>query len=125
MNFESNNEAAFMVYLSKSKYCALWQCPKIAWLKKYKPEQLELDLSVLSRMDAENEVGDLAMGLFGKYAEATAYNNEKIDISRMIENTRFEIEKGTPVICEASFEYNGLYCAVDILKRADNGWVIY
>ena len=24
---------------SKSKYCGLWQCPKIAWLKKYKPEE--------------------------------------------------------------------------------------
>ena len=33
-----------MIYLSKSKYCGLWQCPKIAWLKKYKPEELELDL---------------------------------------------------------------------------------
>ena len=28
-----------MLYLSKSKYCGLWQCPKIAWLKKYKPEE--------------------------------------------------------------------------------------
>ena len=75
-----------MVYLSKSKYCGLWQCPKIAWLKKYKPEKLELDFSVLSRMDAGNEVGDLAMGLFGEYVEVTAYNNEKIDLARMIEN---------------------------------------
>ena len=29
-----------MVYLSKSKYCGLWQCPKIEWMKKYKPEEL-------------------------------------------------------------------------------------
>lgn len=41
-----------MVYLSKSKYCGLWQCPKIAWMKKYKPEKLTLDGSVLSRMEA-------------------------------------------------------------------------
>ena len=25
-------------YLSKSKYCKCVQCPKILWLKKYKPE---------------------------------------------------------------------------------------
>lgn len=62
-----------MVYLSKSKYCGLWQCPKIAWMKKYKPEELTLDKSVLSRMEAGNEVGDLAMGLFGDYIEVTAY----------------------------------------------------
>ena len=35
-----------MVYLSKSKYCGLWQCPKIAWMKKYKPEKLNLDGSL-------------------------------------------------------------------------------
>ena len=35
------------------------------------------------------------------------------------------MEKGTPVICEASFQYNGLYCAVDILKKENGGWAIY
>ena len=58
-----------MLYLSKSKYCGLWQCPKIAWLKKYKPEKLAFDESTLSRMEAGNEVGDLAMGLFGDFVE--------------------------------------------------------
>ena len=114
-----------MVYLSKSKYCGLWQCPKIAWLKKYKPEELTLDDSVLSRMEAGNEVGDLAMGLFGDFTEVTAYNGEKLDLSKMIENTKLEMGKGTPIICEASFDYNGLYCAVDILKKQDDGWAIY
>lgn len=114
-----------MIYLSKSKYCGLWQCPKIAWMKKYKPEELNLDGSVVSRMEAGNEVGDLAMGLFGDYVEVTAYNNKTLDLSKMIENTKAEMQKGTPVICEASFEYNGLYCAVDILKKEGDGWAIY
>ena len=48
-----------MLHLSKSKYCGLWQCPKIAWMKKYKPEELELDGSVTARMDSGNAVGDL------------------------------------------------------------------
>ena len=114
-----------MIYLSKSKYCGLWQCPKIAWLKKFKPEALTLDGSVLSRMEAGNEVGDLAMGLFGDYVEVTSYDGEKLDLSKMIEKTKQEMEKGTPVICEASFDYNGLYCAVDILKKDGDGWSIY
>ena len=29
------------IYLSKSKYCKCVQCPKILWLKKYKPENLD------------------------------------------------------------------------------------
>ena len=86
-----------MVYLSKSKYCELWQCPKIAWMKKYKPKELTLDKSVLSRMEAGNEVGDLAMGLFGDYVEVTAYKNDKLDLSKMIETTKAEMQKGTPV----------------------------
>lgn len=114
-----------MLYLSKSKYCGLWQCPKIAWLKKYKPEKLVFDESTLSRMEAGNEVGDLAMGLFGDFVEVTAYHGDKLDLPQMIAATKAEMEKGTPVVCEASFQYNGLYCAVDILKKENGGWAIY
>ena len=110
---------------SKSKYCGLWQCPKIAWLRKYKPDEITVDGSVIARMEAGNVVGDLAMGLFGDFIEVTAYNDDKIDLSKMIENTKAEIEKGTPVICEASFDFNGLYCAVDILRKENDGWAIY
>lgn len=110
---------------SKSKYCGLWQCPKIAWLRKYKPEEITVDGSVLARMEAGNIVGDLAMGLFGDFVEVTAYKGENIDLSKMIENTKAEMAKGSPVICEASFDFNGLYCAVDILKKENDGWAIY
>ena len=106
-----------MIYLYKSKYCEIWQCPKIAWLKKHKPEEYVVDESALSRMEAGNRVGDLAMGLFGDYVEVTEYDGERLNLSAMIKNTKNEMEKGTPIICEASFEYNGLYCAVDILKK--------
>ena len=41
-----------MVYLSKSKYCGLWQCPKIAWLRQYKPEEATIDEMVQARFDA-------------------------------------------------------------------------
>lgn len=114
-----------MVYLSKSKYCGLWQCPKIAWLRQYKPEDATIDEMVQARFDAGNMVGDLAMGLFGEFVEVTTYNGEKLDLPKMIEKTTIEMEKGTEIICEASFSYNGLYCAVDILKKDGNGWAIY
>ncbi len=114
-----------MIHLSKSKYCALWQCPKMAWLNQYKPEVKTLDASVEARMAAGNEVGDLAMGLFGDYVEVTAYDGEKLDLGKMIENTRIEMEKGTPVICEAAFSFQGLYCAVDLLKKDGDGWAIH
>ncbi len=114
-----------MLYLSKSKYCGLWQCPKIAWMRKYKPEEVTVDASVLSRMENGNIVGDLAMGLFGDFVEVTAYDGERLDLAKMIADTEAEMKKGTAVICEASFDYNGLYCAVDLLRKEDDGWAIY
>ena len=115
-----------MVYLSKSKYCGLWQCAKIAWLRKYKPEEMFIDDIVQARMYAGNMVGDLAMGLFGDYVEVTEYGADgKIDLNKMMARTREEMQKGTQNICEASFEYGGLYCAVDILRKDGDGWAIY
>ena len=114
-----------MTFLSKSKYCGIWQCPKIAWMRKYKPEELVIDDSLASRMEAGREVGNLARGLFGGYVDVTSYVDEKLDISTMIEKTKHEIAKGTEVICEAAFDAEGLYCAVDILKKSETGWDIY
>ena len=113
------------MFFSKSKYCGLWQCPKIAWLKKYKPEEYVIDDGTRARMDNGNVVGDLAMQLFGEYNEVTAYKNDKLDIPKMIELTKQYMTEGRDNICEASFNYNGLYCAVDILRKQGNGWAIY
>ena len=111
--------------LSKSKYTTTWQCPKALWMKKYKPEELLIDENVKARMAAGNEVGDLAMSLFGDYIDVTEYKDDKIDLNRMIEKTNEEMKKGTQNICEASFLYNGLYCAVDILRKEEDGYSIY
>ena len=83
-----------MLYLSKSKYCGLWQCPKIAWLRKYKPDEVTIDESVLSRMENGNVVGDLAMELFGDFVEVTSYDEDKLDLSAMISKTKDEMGKG-------------------------------
>ncbi len=114
-----------MIYLSKSKYCAFWQCPKMAWLNKYKPEEKTEDPSLEAVFIRGNEVGDLAMGLFGDFMEVTTYSGEKLDLSAMIKKTAEEMSKGTEVICEASFSYKGLYCAVDILRKEGDGYAIY
>lgn len=76
-------------------------------------------------MDNGNIVGDLAMQLFGEYNEVTTYTNGKLDIPKMIAFTKQYMLDGRDNICEASFNYNGLYCAVDILRKQDNGYAIY
>ena len=56
-------------HFSKSRYCNCIQCPKILWLKEHLPE--EFDDSVMNQaiLSTGNDVGDLAMGLFGEYTE--------------------------------------------------------
>ena len=112
--------------LSKSKYCSFVQCPKNLWLGVNKPELAVKDPSAESRMEEGNVIGDLAMQLFGDFVEVTAYKEDgKLDLSRMIGRTKALIMHEQPVICEASFSYNGDYCAVDILKREGDGYAIY
>ena len=106
------------LHLSKSKYCNAVQCPKMLWLNKYKRE--EFDESVMNQavLETGNEVGDLAMGLLGEYVEVPFG-----DLGDMISETQRLLDEGTPIIAEASFSYEGLFCSVDILKNNGNGHV--
>lgn len=115
-----------VMYFSKSKYTSFRQCPKIVWLDKYKPEEKEIDESAQERMASGNIVGDLARTLFGDFTEVTTFDDDgKLDLDAMKRKTAECIDKGIENICETSFDYNGLYCAVDILRKENGGYAIY
>jgi len=112
--------------ISKSRYTLFRQCPKALWLKTYKPELIVINDSLQQRFQSGSAVGDLAMGLFGEFVEVTSYTSDgKVDLSRMADYTQKYIAAGVDVICEASFFYEGGYCAVDILKKENGGYAIY
>ena len=48
------------MYLSKTIYVRVWDCPKKAWICKYHPELIPRDENTLSRFRTGDEVGDLA-----------------------------------------------------------------
>ena len=74
--------------LSKSRYTAFCQCPKNLWLKVYQPEEAKDDPALQARFEQGNEVGDLAMGLFGPYKEVTTHNADgSLDLNKMCELT--------------------------------------
>lgn len=112
----NKSEFSKNLYLSKSRYCSGIQCPKMLWMKKYKKEEFDESVLNTSILEAGNQIGDLAMGYFGDYTEIPFSD----DLKDMIQNTKKEIDKGTGVICEASFEYNNLFCSVDILINHGN-----
>lgn len=112
--------------LSKSRYTAYCQCPKMLWLKTYKPELIPDDPALQAKFEKGNEVGELAKTLFGPFVDVTTYREDgSLDLGAMIEKTKEEMAKGTETICEASFSNDLNYCAVDILRKKGDGWAIY
>ncbi len=118
--------------LSKSKFLAFCQCPKRLWLEVNKPGEAVIDDSAKARFEKGNEVGDLAMNYFGDYVDVTATKTDPngnivLDLSKMmIETSKLIVPtSGVNNICEASFSYKGVYCAVDILHRRSKGGHVF
>ncbi len=105
--------------LSKSKYCKGVQCPKILWLNEHKPEEAE-DVLPEAILATGNMVGDLARSYYGEYVLV----DFTYDKQAMCKQTQDYIDAGEQNIAEASFVFDGLYCAVDILHKNGDGWDI-
>lgn len=103
------------LYLSKSRFCSAYQCPKMLWLKQNKPEEFSDDVMDQNVLNTGSAVGDLAMGLFGPFVEVPLG-----DLKDMLRETERLLDVGTPIIAEASFSVDGNFCSVDILKNLGN-----
>ena len=115
-----------MKNLSKSRYTLFRQCPKALWLRIYNPDVATEDKALEARFEEGNIVGDLAMGYLGPFEEVTANNPDgSLDLSEMCRRTRDCMDRSVENIAEASFSWDGNYCAVDILHKTTGGWSIY
>ena len=113
--------------ITKTSFMRGMQCEKMLWLDKHKPNLQIIPPEVQERLDAGNDFGDEAMGMFGPYEEMSIYRpGTRIpDKKKMVEKTKEHLSLGTEVICEAAFmDYNN-YCAVDILRKCERGYDIY
>ncbi len=106
--------------LSKTKYCRAVQCEKMLWLDLYKPEEAE-EVSDASVLENGTEVGELAKGIFGEYSDVPFSK----DLRRMINKTKELLLNENIVITEASFEFENLFCSVDILRKTKNQIELY
>ena len=79
------------VFLSKSSYCKCLQCPKIFWLKKYKPE-MAIQKASHSLFENGKKVGIHAQDIFGKEHDDIEYCN---NYSIMVNKTKEFLEKKT------------------------------
>ena len=113
--------------LTKTNFMRGMQCPKMLWLDRHKPSLMIIPPEIQARLDAGNEFGDRAMGMFGPYEEMTVYRPGTTipDKKAMLANTEDALSRGVEVICEAAFcNYNN-YCAADILRKTESGYDLY
>ena len=112
--------------LSKSKYAAYCQCPKLLWLSQYRTDEATPDAQVESRMEIGIQVGEQARAYFeGTVSAIELYPDGSQNRTAMLKRTQQLIDAATPVIAEAAFSYDGNYCAVDLLRYTPEGWIIY
>ena len=107
--------------LSKSLYIRGLQCKKSLWLKKKKPEVLQApDENAQAVFDTGTSIGELACELFGG-GERIKYTG---DFNAQMAKTKELIERGTKVIYEATFCFDGILVMVDILCICENSLTI-
>ena len=109
---------------SKSQFVSTCtRCNKYAWLEKNKSDKkADVNEFTESLFDNGHKVGELAKQYFNIDADVTVLNKNDIpDTYAMVRETKKHLAAGTRVIAEASFDYNGFFCSVDILIRNNDG----
>lgn len=114
--------------LSKTDFMRGLQCPRMLWLDAHRSELQVIPPETQARLDQGNEFGSKAMAMFGPFTDVTEYipNTKYLNKAKMVQNTRNAMRTGADNICEASFDFHGIFCAVDILHRVeDDVWELY
>lgn len=109
--------------ISKTDFIRGLQCEKMLWLDAHRPELKIIPPEIQAKLDAGNEFGDKAMGLFGPFTETTTLREDgRLDFAAMLAKTQALLESGEDVICESSFTWYGNFCAADILRKVERGY---
>ncbi len=110
-------------YLSKSLYIRGLQCHKSLYLRKHFPElKDDPDAQTQARFSAGDDVGELARDLFPGGVLVPYIENGS---AAQIKQTADAMAAGKKVIYEATFDYDGIFVKVDILRKTVRGWQIY
>ena len=107
--------------LSKSKFVKGVQCRNLLWWAVHEADAPELQPNPADwdRMNQGTEVGERARDEFpGGLFIDLPYN----DFDGRFAATRAALDSAVPAIFEAGFRADGVYVAVDVLERLDDGW---
>jgi len=113
--------------LTKTNFLVGHQCPKALWLRKH-GEGLGIVPEALSGLaqflvDQGGEVGRLARWRFPGGIDLARVAGSDMTL-RSVETQRL-MKAGAAVLYEAVFEHAGAACAVDVLVRDNEQWLLY
>ncbi len=107
--------------LSKSTFMNGVQCPLRLYLHKFKPElRNPVDEEQQAIFDTGTKVGVLAQGVFPGGVDVTPPDSYSYPIAAA--KTQEAIKQGAKIIYEATFYYDDIMCAVDILVNKNGKW---
>ena len=110
--------------LSKSTFIRGLQCEKSLYLYKHHSNLKDSTPSSLQAVfDQGTNIGLLAQELFPNGADASPENHFKMVES--VGKTQKFISQGESIIYEATFQYNNVLAALDILVKDEEGWKAY
>lgn len=110
--------------LSKSTFIKGIQCEKALYYHKYKRELSdEISAAHQAIFLQGTSIGELARELFPGGLDCSTRNDFNFQSAVII--TRKEIEKGTNITYEATFQYDGVLAVLDILVNHVDGWRAY
>ncbi|WP_242094305.1 DUF2779 domain-containing protein [Aestuariivivens sediminicola] len=110
--------------LSKSTFIRGLQCEKSMYLYKHHyglKDEVSPQLQAIFTQGTN--VGLLAQELFPNGVDASPPDHFKMQES--VFKTKEYIENGESIIYEATFQFNGVLAALDILVKDENGWKAY
>ena len=115
--------------LTKSEYRRGFQCPKKLWMDRNKKQEqyhgkTDEEIKAIEEdsgywADIGNKVGIKVQEHFNAPPEIKHGSR-----ARMVEETKERLKTNDSVVAEATFEYNGCFCRVDILNKTDEGYEI-
>ncbi|MBS1737307.1 MAG: hypothetical protein JSS98_11980 [Bacteroidetes bacterium] len=110
--------------LSKSTFLYGCQCHRRLWLYKNCYNERELpDKETLAKFSAGTDIGMQARLLFPGGVDASAQG--PLFLHQSIKNTIQYIRQWHSIIYEAAFQYEGVYCALDILVKKKGKWYAF
>lgn len=110
--------------LSKSTFIRGINCHKSLYLNAYHKELRDKPDTQTEAVFAQGKsVGELARQLFPGGVECLPQAD--FDFQKAVLRTQEEIKKGTKVLYEATFQFNGVLAALDILVKDKEGWKAY